>query len=96
MTFKVGDPKPENSGKIKGNPNKKNQEIQDLAKELGCNPVKILMLFAMGKHEDLGYEKLIEKMTTKGPIIELAIPPDLMKSAATELMANEAPLLYSR
>lgn len=33
--------------------NKKNQEIQDLATELGCNPAKILMLIAMGKVKEL-------------------------------------------
>lgn len=44
------------NGRPKGSLNKKNQEIQDLAKEMGCNPAKILMLFAMGDRRALGYE----------------------------------------
>lgn len=40
-------------GRVAGTPNKKNQEIQDLARELNCNPAKVLMLIILGKHEEL-------------------------------------------
>lgn len=43
-------------GRSKGTLNKKNQEIADLAKELNCNPAKILMLIAMGEGQALGLE----------------------------------------
>jgi hypothetical protein len=51
MSFETG--KPKTGGRQSGVPNKRNQEIQDLAKELNCNPAKILMLFAMGDFESL-------------------------------------------
>jgi hypothetical protein len=60
-------------GRAAGTINKKNQEIQDLAKELGCNPAKILMLIAMGKTEELD-------------CTESFIDLDKRKEAAKELM----------
>lgn len=71
MTFKVGDLKPEGSGKVKGTLNKKNQEIQDLAKELNCNPAKILMLIALGDSITLGEEGKIDLDKRMGAAKEL-------------------------
>jgi hypothetical protein len=58
--FQPGDSRPENAGRRAGTPNKKNQEILDLAKELGCNPAKILMLILMGDNEALGTTEIID------------------------------------
>ncbi len=79
-------------GRTQGTPNKKNQEIYDLAEELQCSPVRILMHFALGDYEALGLPEHIEKITTKGPIIEPSIMPDTMKSAAADLM----PYMYGK
>jgi len=59
-------------GRTAGTPNKKNQEIQELAKELGCNPAKVLMLIMLGDKEALGEEKDIDL--------------DMKKDAAESLM----------
>jgi hypothetical protein len=58
MAFEPGHEKL--GGKVKGSLNKKNQEIQELAKELGCNPAKILMLIMIGDKETLKEEKDID------------------------------------
>lgn len=47
-------------GRTKDSLNKKNQEIHDLAKELNCNPAKILMLIAMGDGHALGLHEHID------------------------------------
>jgi hypothetical protein len=72
MAFEPGMAKPEKSGRKPGTINKKNQEIQDLAEELGCNPAKILMLIALGDSESLGSIETIDL--------------DRRKDAAKELM----------
>lgn len=46
-------------GRIAGTLNKNNQEIQELAKELGCNPAKILMLIILGDNEALNTDEII-------------------------------------
>jgi hypothetical protein len=61
------------AGREKGTPNKRNQEIADLAKELGCNPAKILMLIAVGDSEALS-------------VSPLELDLDRRASAAKELM----------
>jgi hypothetical protein len=53
MAFEPGKPRPENAGRKAGSLNKKNQEIIDMANELGCNPAKILMMIAIGDFESL-------------------------------------------
>lgn len=60
MAFEPGQPRPEKSGRKPGSLNKNNQEIQELAQELGCNPAKILMLIALGDFESLGIEERID------------------------------------
>ena len=60
MAFEPGQPRPEKGGRKPGSLNKNNQEIQELAKELGCNPAKILMLIALGDFESLGIEEHID------------------------------------
>lgn len=74
-------------GRQKGTANKRNQEIQDLAKELNCNPAKILMHFAMGDFEALGYQETIMKTSKSGDSYEeYTISPELRKSSAADLM----------
>lgn len=60
MPFEAGQPRPENAGRKPGSLNKKNQEIVELAKELNCNPAKILMLIALGDHESLKSDERID------------------------------------
>ena len=72
MAFEPGNKKPANSGMKKGQFLKKNQEIQDMAAELGCNPAKILMLIAMGDAFSLNRTEVIDL--------------DKRKEAAKELM----------
>ena len=62
MAFETGKPRPPNSGRRAGTPNKKNQEIHDLANELGCSPAKILMLIVNGDRRKLGHECVYEVM----------------------------------
>lgn len=57
MPFEAGQPRPLKAGRQAGTPNKKNQEIQDLAKELNCHPAKILMLIIMRDSEALDCDK---------------------------------------
>lgn len=77
-------------GRVKGTPNKKNQEIQELARELGCNPAKILMHIAMGDSRSLAtkYEDLDGNEQESRPSIDL----DQRKDAAKDLM----PYLYGK
>lgn len=70
--FEPGQPRPLNAGRKPGSINKKNQEIIDLAKELNCNPAKILMLIALGNAEALNSSEDIDL--------------DKRKEAAKELM----------
>lgn len=43
------------NGRPKGSLNKRNQEIYELAEELGFSPIKIKMLLAMKRFDELGY-----------------------------------------
>jgi hypothetical protein len=60
MKFEPGTPKPEASGRKPGTPNKRNQEIYELAEELKCNPAKILMLIALGDNATLNTDEAID------------------------------------
>ena len=80
-------------GRSKGTPNKRNQEIYELAEDLGCNPVKILMLFALRDYDQLGLSEFTETTTKSGDKIkEPTISPELQKSAASDLM----PYMYGK
>lgn len=71
MSFEQGMPKVEGSGRKPGSLNKKNQEIQELAKEMGCNPALILMMIAMGDGQALGSDELIDLDRRKDAAIQL-------------------------
>jgi len=51
-----GRPKPEGAGRKKGTPNKRTQDLNDLAERLGVNPIEILLNIAKGDFKALGYE----------------------------------------
>jgi hypothetical protein len=84
-SFKPGMPRPENSGRKPGTPNKKTQELRDLADKLGVNPFEILLHFAKGNWEALGYEgPTVTKVTQGGVVVEDRISPELRSSSARE------------
>lgn len=43
-------------GRQKGTVNKSNEIVEDIAREMGFNPFKVLMLFAAGDWKSLGYD----------------------------------------
>lgn len=90
MAFEQGHGKV--GGRQKGTTNKRNQEIYDLAEELGCSPAKILMLFASNDFKSLGYPEYEEKLTKDGTVYVRTISPELRKAAASDLM----PYLYGK
>lgn len=55
MAFKPGDPRPPKAGRKKGTPGKVTQEAQQLAKDLGIDPFKVLLYFTAGDWKALGY-----------------------------------------
>lgn len=70
MPFQRGDPKPPNSGRRKGTPNKITREVAQQLADLGCNPVEGLALIAMNdKAEDAirvrCYSELLEYVKPK-------------------------------
>lgn len=70
------------NGRPKGSVNKKTQELMDKAAELGVNPFEILLLFAKGDYEALGYEKYQFKRFGENVVEELTISPDLRAKCA--------------
>jgi hypothetical protein len=73
MAFEPGQPRPEGAGRKPGSINKKNQEIVDLARELNCDPARILMMIIIGDFEGL-------------KVHPTEIDLDKRKEAAKELM----------
>lgn len=56
MAWPKGKPRPENSGRKKGTPNKDTLPIEQKALDLGVDPFQILLHFAGGNWKALGYE----------------------------------------
>ena len=52
-----------NGGRQKGTPNKDSAPLEDKAKELGIDPFTVLLLFAGGQYQSLGYEEPIDQAT---------------------------------
>jgi len=78
--------KPAGSGRKKGTPNKKTQELADRAAALGCDPFEILCRIATGDWKKLGYEsKTIMVISGQGVGEKERIPLDMRKDAAAEL-----------
>lgn len=62
---------------LKGNPgrpvgigNKRSQRVEELAERLECNPIEILLRFAKGDWEGLGYSKGTKSIYTEAGILE--------------------------
>jgi hypothetical protein len=72
-------------GRPQGSPNKRTEELFYLAEKHDCNPFEILILFAKGDHEALGYEKHQTKTTKDGgTVLELTISPELRQKSARD------------
>ena len=56
MPFKKGQPRPANSGRKRGSLNRATVSANEIANSLGCNPLEILCMFAVGDWQGLGYE----------------------------------------
>lgn len=94
MAFEKGDPRPEGSGRKKGTPNKRTQELIELAEQCDADPFMFLIHVMKGdakalgigsnsdvEYDDDGNEKLIPK-----------IDFETRMEAAKELM----PYLYAK
>lgn len=87
MPFKKGEPRPANSGRKKGTPNKLKQRARDLADEMGVDPLRILLLFAAEDWKALGYpdrEKVVNVTDTGEKIYDYVISPSMRVSSAKE------------
>lgn len=72
-------------GRGKGTPNKDTQTLQEKAKELGCDPFVVLMHFAKGDYEALGYREYETKTFKDGSTCEmLTISPELRQKSASD------------
>lgn len=75
-------------GREKGTPNKTTQELHDLARELDCDPFKILLLFAKRDYAALGLPEYTMKVVGRGEdsieIEELTISPELQQKSAKD------------
>lgn len=58
------------TGRPKGSTNKRLKAIEEMAHELNCNPVEILLRFAKGDWAGLGYSKGTKSVYTEAGIIE--------------------------
>lgn len=74
---------PKSGGRKPGTPNKDATLLAEKAKELKCDPFEILLHFANGDFEALGYEKHQDKSTPTGEVFQvLTIDPDLRARCA--------------
>lgn len=48
-------------GRVKGTPNKSTQHIHEMARELGVDPMRVLLLTIRGDRRDLGYPDRVEE-----------------------------------
>lgn len=86
------------TGRGKGRPpgarNKRTIDAQTLAAKLGINPLEILLRFADGDWEGLGYESAtVTEVTANGMAVEVpVIEPDTRRKAA----ADATPYLHPR
>lgn len=74
-------------GRPKGTPNKRSQALEERAQALGVNPFEILLLFAKGDWEALGYPSEFDtKYTSSGsPYSVRIISPDTRQRSAAEV-----------
>lgn len=76
------------NGRPKGVPNKRTQDLFELAEKLECNPFEVLLHFAKGDYQALGYEERQFKTYGTGEdsytIDELTISPELRQKSAKD------------
>lgn len=78
----VSDEKP---GSRKGVPNMRTQELFDIAQNLNCNPFEVLIHFASGDYEALGYTQTKTITTKDGSTFEeWTISPELRQRSAKD------------
>lgn len=74
-------------GRKAGTPNKSTEALRQKARELEVDPFEIMLLFAKGDWEALGYkEPILEKFNGEGAVVgfEYVIPPAVRLKAAAE------------
>lgn len=83
MANKEGD---KTGGRTKGTPNKTTQELMDIADKLECNPFEVLIHFAKGDFEALGYpkEKVVAISENGEEIRAPSISPELRQKSAKD------------
>lgn len=77
----------EGSGRKKGTPNKKTQTAMELAEKVGVDPLEILLMFAKGDWEGLGYDakyNVKKDQYTGEEVFTDKITPDVRMNAAKE------------
>lgn len=83
-------------GREKGTPNKDSLQAKELADQLGINPFQVLLHFAAGDFEALGYDELESRTDKEGKIIyNLKISPELRQKAAKDACEYLLPKLKS-
>lgn len=66
MAWPKGKKRPEGAGRKKGTPNKSSLKAEDIAASVGCDPLKILCMFAVGDWKGLGYAGPTETRYAQG------------------------------
>lgn len=85
MAHLKGTPRPKGAGRKKGTPNKKTIDAQALADRLGCNPLEILLRFAMGDWEGLGFPDEMRILFSNGvPYNAPYVDPEMRLKAAKD------------
>jgi hypothetical protein len=83
------------NGREKGSVNKNRQALFDKARELGVDPFSILLLFAKGDFEALGYKEYQYKTFGENTVEELTISPELRQKSAKDACEYLYPKLKS-
>lgn len=76
---------PKVGGRVKGTPNRSTQELEALTRKLKCNPFEILIHFAKGDWEALGYDSGViikESKDGESTFMEYTISPELRAQCA--------------
>lgn len=72
-------------GRPPGSANKRTSDLLDIAERLECNPFEVLIHFAKGDFEALGYDQHQMKTTKDGgTVLELTISPELRQKSAKD------------
>lgn len=69
-------------GRPSGSPNKRTTDLLDICERLNCNPFEVLVHFAKGDSEALGYEDKIDPET--GKLVPNEISKELRQKSAKD------------